>query len=226
MERFTVEASERTPGGKNVARRLRRDGRIPAVFYGKGAAATALAVDPRAILDILHSETGHNTIFTIRQDGQPDANVLIKEYQVDPVRGNLLHVDLLRVAMDVKLKLRVPVEPQGVPEGVKLQGGILDVVTKEIEIECLPADIPDHIKIDVSPLKIGDLIRVRDLVEDPKVRFLSDGDVVVVTVTAPRLEEAPKPEEAVEAPAATEPEVIKKGKAVTEEGAEGAAEKK
>ncbi|MBI1746567.1 MAG: 50S ribosomal protein L25 [Acidobacteria bacterium] len=223
MQQFLVNATVRSSRGKNEARRLRQQGWIPAVFYGKGQTSAALSVTPADIQAVLRSETGHNTIFLLKMDSQHEANVLIRDYQVDPVRGHLLHVDLLNVAMDVKLKVRVPVETVGVPEGVKLQGGILDVVTKEIEVECLPADIPDHIKVDVSNLKIGDVVRVQSVAADPKLRYVTEKDVVIATVSAPRLEEAPKPEEAVAAP--TEPEVIKKGKAVTEEGVPGTADK-
>lgn len=224
MQQFSVNAVERPQRGKNRARQLRRQGMIPAVYYGKGADAVTLALEPTAIQEILHSETGHNTIFTVKMPGSREANVLIREYQLDPVKGTLLHIDLLHVAMDVKLKVKVPVEVTGVPEGVKLQGGILDVVTREIEVECLPADIPDHIQVDVAELKIGDVIRLHSVPENPKYRFVTDKDVVIATVSAPRMEEAPKPEETAAA-TVTEPEVIKKGKGVTEEGAEGAAEK-
>lgn len=217
MVERTLEAHQRTDLGKNQVRRLRQRGLIPAVFYGKGQQPTLLAVDPKAVHQVLHSETGQNTIFSLKVDGTSQANVLIRDYQLDPVKGTLLHVDFLHVAMDVKLKVTVPIEVAGTPQGVKLYGGVLDVVSKEIEVECLPSDIPDHIKVEVSNLNIGDVIRLGDLPVDDKIRFLGDKDTVIATVVAPRVEEEEaKPVEAAEG--AAEPEVIKKGKVAEEEG--------
>jgi large subunit ribosomal protein L25 len=223
MKEFVVKAEVRNDFGKNKTRRLRKSGRVPAVFYGRAESTAHLSIDPKAIYEILHSETGHNTIFSLAMDGK-EAKVLIRDYQLDPIKGSLLHVDLLHVAMDVKLKVDVPIEIVGVPEGVKLQGGILEIVSKELEVECLPGDIPDHIKVDVASLMIGQAIRLGDVPVDPKIRFLGDKDVVIATVVPPKAEEEPKPAEVAEE-AAAEPEVIKKGKAAAEEE-EGAAEKK
>ncbi|NLV32184.1 MAG: 50S ribosomal protein L25 [Acidobacteria bacterium] len=209
-----IEAQARTPEGKNANRRIRRSGRIPAVIYGRGKASVAVSVDPVAVLDILHSEAGRNTIFNVSVDGSAGNPAMVKDYQRHPIKGNLLHVDLMEIAMDRRLVLSVNVELHGEAQGVKLEGGTLDFVTRAVEIECLPTDIPESIKIDVGPLKINDYVRVRDLDLGDKVAILSEPDVVIVTVTPPVKEEA-----AAEAEPAAEPEVAKKGK-----GEEGAAE--
>jgi large subunit ribosomal protein L25 len=222
MSQIVLEVQRRTPGGKNANRRLRSSGRIPAVVYGPGRQPVAIMVYPQHLTDILYSESGRNTIFTVSVDGKERANAMVKDYQLDPVKGRLIHADFLEIAMDKLLELTVNIEVVGEPEGVKLDGGIMDVVTRAIEVECLPADIPESIKIDVSHLKINDYIRVKDLPIDPKVKILSDSEVVIVTIVPPIKEE----EVPVEAPAeAAEPEVIKKGK-VAEEGEEEEAGKK
>jgi len=210
MSQFVIEAQQRTPGGKNVNRRLRGSGLIPAVIYGPGRDPIALSVDPQAVSDILHSDSGHNTIFTVRVDGGEPANVMVKDYQLDPTRGNLIHADFLRIAMDQLLELSVDVEVVGEAEGVKVGGGILDLVTRSIDIMCLPADIPESIQVDVSSLKINDYIRVKNLPVDPKYKILTEPEVVIVTVAPPVKEEVPV-EAAPAEPA--EPELIKKGKA-------------
>ncbi len=216
MEQIVIEAQRRIPAGKNANRRIRKAGRIPAVVYGAGKEALPLLVDPDALSDILHSQSGHNTIFGVSVDGGSQATVMVKDYQLDPVRGNIIHADLYEIAMDQLLKLTVDVEMIGEAEGVKL-GGIMDVVTRSLEVECLPADIPKSIRVDVSPLQVNDYIRVKNLPADPKVRILSDPEVVIVTIVPPVKEEVPV-EVAPAGPA--EPEVIKKGK-VAEEGEEG-----
>jgi large subunit ribosomal protein L25 len=172
-------------------------------------------VVPEDVQAILHSESGRNTIFNISVDGSEQNNAMVKDYQLDPVRGNLIHADFFEIAMDRLLELTVNIEIAGEAEGVKLDGGIMDFVTREIQVECLPSDIPESIRVNVSHLKINDYIRVKNLQTDAKVRILTDPEVVIVTIVPPVKEEVP-----VEAaPEAAEPEVIKKGKAV-EEGAE------
>ncbi len=213
-----IEAQLRTPGGKNVNRRIRKAGKIPAVIYGRGKEPIVVSVDPITVKTILHSETGRNTIFTMSVDGTEQSNAMVKDYQLDPVHGNLIHVDFLQIAMDRLLELTVNVEIVGEAEGVKLDGGIMDIVTRSIEVECLPSDIPESIKVDVSALKINDYIRVKNLQTDAKVKILTDPEVVVVTIVPPIKEEVPV-EAAAAAAETAEPEVIKKGKAV-EEGAE------
>src|SRR5438093_106372 len=215
MSQIIVEAQRRSSRGKNSNRRLRVAGRIPAVMYGPGKEPLPVAVDPERVTGILYSESGHNTIFTVSVDGKEHANAMVKDYQLDPVKGNLIHADFLEIAMDQLLELTVDIEIVGEAQGVKLDGGIMDLVTRSIQVECLPADIPESIKVDVSALKINDYIRVKDIQSVSNVRILTDPEVVIVTIVPPIKEEAP-----VEAPAATsEPEVIKKGKA--EEGEAG-----
>ncbi|MBZ5499011.1 MAG: 50S ribosomal protein L25 [Acidobacteriia bacterium] len=223
MQQIVVEAQRRTPAGKNANRRLRKSGHIPAVVYGAGREALPLLVDPDAISEILHSQSGHNTIFAVSVDGGAQANVMVKDFQLDPVRGAIIHADFYEIAMDQLLKLTVDVEMVGEAEGVKVDGGIMDVVSRSLEVECLPSDIPKSIRIDVSALKINDYIRVKNLPIDPKVRILSDPEVVIVTIVPPVKEEVVEVVAAPVAPA--EPEVIRKGKAVEEGEGEGGEEK-
>jgi large subunit ribosomal protein L25 len=220
MAQIVVDAQRREASGKNSNRRLRRAGRIPAVIYGSNKGSIPVAVDPVAVHGILTSETGHNTIFALKVDGGDQANAMVTDYQLDPVSGALIHTDFLKIAMDQLLEVTVDIEVVGEAAGVKLDGGIMDTVTREIEIECLPGDIPESIKVDVSHLKINEYVRVKDIPVDPKVKILTEPDVVIVTIVPPIKEEVP-----VEAPVeAAEPEVIKKGK-VTEEGEEASEAK-
>jgi large subunit ribosomal protein L25 len=212
MSQIVVEAERRQAGGKNVNRRLRCSGKIPAVMYGRGREPIPLTVTPEAVRKILFSESGRNTIFTVTVDGGQHTNAMVKDYQLDPVRGNLMHTDFFEIAMDRLLELEVNIEIVGEAEGVKLDGGLMDIVTRTIQVECLPADIPDSIEVDVSHLKINDYIRVKNLTADPKVKILTEPEVVIVTIVPPVKEEVP-----VEAPVeAAEPEVIKKGKTLEE----------
>jgi large subunit ribosomal protein L25 len=212
-----LEAKAREVGGKNEARRTRREGRVPAVVYGatkeRGKDGTPIAVDPKALRRILHSESGANTLISLKLDGS-DTRVLIKDYQLDPVTHEILHADFYRVAMDRALRVTIPVIVKGEAKGIKQQGGILEFVRREIEVECLPADIPEHVEADISELMLHQGIRVRDIATSPKWKPVSDPDMMLVHVIMPKVEEAAAPAEAVVAtPAATaEPEVIKKGK--------------
>jgi large subunit ribosomal protein L25 len=213
----TLDGLKRDSFGKNEARRLRVQGRIPAVLYGgqkTGENAEPIAVDPKVLMRILHSDSGLNTLISLSVNGT-STRVLVKEYQVDPVTHKLLHVDFYRIAMDKLLTVTVPVIVKGEPKGVKQQGGVLDFVHRDVEVECLPADIPDNIEIDVSELLLNESIRVREIAPDPKFKLLTDGDVMLVHVMMPKVEE-PEPAAADVAAAATaapvEPEVIKKGK--------------
>jgi large subunit ribosomal protein L25 len=221
----TLEAVKREGRGKNEANRLRASGRIPAVVYGtrkdgNNAGATAVAVDPKAVLRILHSESGANTLINLRVEGS-EARVMVKEYQLDPVTHQLLHADFYQLAMDKAITVTVPIVLKGEPRGVKQQGGLLDFVTRELQVQCLPSDIPEHIDIDVSELMLHQAVRVRDIPENPKWKPLNEPDTMIVHVVVPKVEEAPAAEEAeVAAPVAgAEPEVIKKGK-VEKEGEE------
>jgi large subunit ribosomal protein L25 len=208
----TLQAEKREGTGKNEARRLRAKGRIPAVVYGaeKGK-AVPIAVDPKTLLRILHSESGVNTLIGLQLDGG-DTRVLVKEYQLHPIDHRLLHADFYQVAMDKALTVTVPVVLKGEARGVKQQGGVVDFVHREIDVEVLPGDIPENITIDISELMLGQGVRLRDVhTEGSKWKPLSDPDMMIVHVVAPRAEEAPAVAEA--APAAgAEPEVIKKGK--------------
>jgi large subunit ribosomal protein L25 len=213
-----LEAQARDSFGKNEARRTRRDGLVPAVLYGAAAEggsreATPIAVRPKALLKILHSESGANTLIALKLEGAGDARVLVKEYQLDPITHQLLHADFYRVAMDRMLQVTIPVVVRGEPKGVKQQGGILEFIRREIEVECLPGDIPEHVEVDVSELMLHQGVRVRDLAANPKWKPVSEADMMLVHVIMPKVEEAPAPAEAaVVAAAPAEPEVIKKGK--------------
>jgi large subunit ribosomal protein L25 len=226
MPEIVVAAQKRGETGKNVNRRLRRQDRIPGVVYGRQADPVTVSVSPKEIGAILRSASGENTLFDLELEGSR-RKVILKEYQVEPLKGRLLHADFYEVALDQILQVSVHVEVQGTPVGVKTQGGVLDLVTRELEIECLPTDIPDKITVDVSALEIGKHLRVSDLTLPAKLKILTEPDVVIVHVVAPRAEEEVAPAAAAEAApaeAGTEPEVIKKGKA-TAEGEEDKPEK-
>jgi large subunit ribosomal protein L25 len=210
-----LEAVSRDTFGKNEARRTRREGKVPGVLYGgDGQKATPIAVDPRALLRILHSEAGQNTLISLKMAGNGDTRVLVKDFQLDPITHQVLHADFYRVAMDRVLQVTIPVVVHGEPVGVKQQGGVLEFIRREIEIECLPGDIPEHIDVDVSDLMLHQGIRVRDIATNPKWKSITEGDAMLVHVIMPKAEEAPAPAEAAAVATATpaEPEVIKKGK--------------
>jgi len=210
---------------KNAARRVRVAGKIPAVLYGAGHEPVALEVDPKQISRILFSETGHNTIFDVTFGGEAAAKAMIVDWQREPIKDRLIHIDLKRIALDKTLKVSVRVKLLGTAAGVKTAGGILDQVLREVEIECLPADIPSHIDVDVSGLNLFDVLRVKDLPHSEKIKYLEDEDATVAHVVAIREEVAPVVEAEVVAAAGTpaEPEVAKKGK--TEPAADAAAKK-
>ncbi len=199
---------------KNAARRVRVAGKIPAVVYGVGHEAVAVEVDPKHISKILFSETGHNTIFDVEIAGQPAAKAMIVDWQREPINDRLIHIDLKRIALDKPLRVKVRVKLLGIPVGVKVSGGILDQVLREVEIECLPADIPSHIDVDVSELALFGSLRVGDLPHTGSIKFLNAEDATVAHVISIREEVAPAADAAaaVAAPAAGEPEVAKKGK--------------
>ncbi len=210
----------REAGNKNSARRVRVGGKIPAVVYGAGKETTTVAVDPRQVLRILHSESGHNTIFDLALDSARE-KAMIVDWQFEPIKGRLLHVDLQRIAMDKKLTVTVPVVLKGEAAGVKQEGGILEQIVREIEIECLPADIPKSIEVDISHLTFGVEVRVKDIAHSDKLKFLTDGDQMIAHITSVKEEVVATPEAAAEAAATpAEPEVIKKGKQEVEGEAE------
>jgi large subunit ribosomal protein L25 len=218
----TLQAEKREGRGKNEARRLRAAGRIPAVVYGaEKNKAVEIAVDPKVLLRILHSESGVNTLIGLQGVDFAGGKVLVKEYQLDPIDHKLLHADFYAVAMDKAITVTVPIVLKGEPKGVKQQGGIVDFVNRELEVECLPGDIPEHIDVDVSELMMHQGIRVRDLQADAKWKPISEPDMMIVHVVTVKAEE-PAPAEAAAATAAApapaaEPEVIKKGKKEEEE---------
>jgi large subunit ribosomal protein L25 len=213
----TLEAKPRETLGKNEARRTRRAGSVPAVLYGATGdggrrEAIPISVDPRDLLRILHSESGANTLISLKLAGHGDTRVLVKEYQLDPVTHDVLHADFYRVAMDRLIRVTIPVTVHGEPKGVKQQGGVLEFIRREIEIECLPGDIPEHVDIDVGDLMLHQGVRVRDIATDPKWKPITEGEAMLVHVIMPKAEEAPAPEAAAAPAAPAEPEVIKKGK--------------
>jgi large subunit ribosomal protein L25 len=224
MAQIIVQGAPRTTRGKNEARRLRVSGNVPATLYGGKGEALSLAVNTKQVTAILRSETGHNTLFQVDFGGKQEP-AIVKDWQVDPVSGNLLHVDLLRVAMDVRMKVKVPVHTFGEPAGVKVQGGVFEVVTREVEVECLPADIPTEFKMDVSGLMLNQSLRASDLaIDKTKLKLLTEANAVLAHVVALRVEEEKPVEAAVTGAVPAEPEVIKKGKKEVEgeEGAEAA----
>jgi large subunit ribosomal protein L25 len=208
---------------KNHARRVRVAGKIPAVVYGAGQDAVAVSVDPKVITKILHSDSGHNTIFDLNVEGSAIVKAMIVDWQNEPIKGHLLHIDLKRIAMDKAMRVSVPIQLTGVPVGVKTQGGILEHVLREVEIECLPSDIPSHLDVDVSSLEINGAIHVSDLPHSGSIKFLGDEHATVAHVTAIREEVV-----AADAVAATtaEPEVAKKGKTDAAAAAAPAADAK
>jgi len=212
----TLKAARRTTVGKNEANRLRVSGKIPAVLYGGAKKeAESVAVDPKELMHIMHSDSGLNTLINLQVEGVGDTRVLVKAYLLHPVSHKLLHADFYRVAMDKVLRVTVPIRITGEAKGVKAQGGIVDFVHRDLVIECLPGDIPEHITVDVTELMLNEGIRVRDLASDAKWKALSEADMLIVHVIAPKVEAEPTPaaDAAAAAPTApAEPEVIKKGK--------------
>jgi len=219
-----VKGESRKPGTKGDARRARKAGKVPAVLYGAKKEPVALSVDPKSISKILRSDSGHNTIFDLDVNGEK-TKAMIVDWQYEPIKGALLHIDLKRIAMDKAIRVSVPIHIKGEPIGVKQEGGILDIVIREVEVECLPADIPPHIDADVSELVFGKVLRVSDLPHGGKLKFITDANQAVAHITHIKEEVVATPVEGAVAAEAgpAEPEVIKKGKQETEEGAEGAA---
>jgi large subunit ribosomal protein L25 len=219
---ITVAAELRESRGKNEARRLRVKGSMPAVVYGGEGGPEPVAVSPKELTRILESKTGHNTIFNLDLAGKSSIPVMIVDWQFEPIRGSLLHADLKRIDLNKRIIVNVPVVTQGDPRGVKLQGGIHEIITREIEIECLPNDIPEQYVVNVSELGIGQSIRAGDIPLEGSVKLLSPPDAVISHVVSLRAEESTAAVTGGEgATPSGEPEVIKKGK--KEEGTEAAA---
>jgi large subunit ribosomal protein L25 len=218
MAEILVSAQSRTERGKNEARRLRAKGMIPAVVYGGKGDSVAVAVDPKTLLKVLRSEAGRNTILSLDLGDGGKTSAILKSWQVDPIDEKFLHADFYRIAMDVALKVKVPIQTKGEARGVKVDAGILEIIMREVEVECLPGDIPERIEIDVTDLGIHGALRVSDLKISDKVKILDEADQIVVHVVSVKEEAAPTAAapaegEAGAAPAApAEPEVMKKGK--------------
>jgi len=209
---ITIVAEPRSSRGKNEARRLRAAGQAPAVLYGAGGDAVAVAVSPKEVNKILHSKTGYNTIFNLSVTGGENVPAMVVDWQNDPVKDDLLHVDLKRIDLTLRLKVKVPVHTSGEAKGVKLQGGLLELITREVEIECLPDDIPEQFILDVKELSIGENVRASQIPMTGSMKLLSPADAVVAHVVSLKAEEVAAVD-ATAAPAAAEPELAKtKGK--------------
>src|SRR5713226_3261464 len=214
---ITVTAEVRATRGKNEARRLRVRGFIPAVVYGAYKDSVSIGVSPKELVHILNSKTGHNTIFNLAIQGGENTPVMVVDSQRDPLKGNLLHADLKRIDLEKRIRVSVPVITSGEAAGIKLQGGLLEIISREVEIECLPDEIPEHFVVDVSSLMIGQSVRAGGVALTGSMLLLSPAESVIAHVVAMRAEEAAPAAAVVEAApaeggAAGEPEVIKKGK--------------
>jgi large subunit ribosomal protein L25 len=223
---ITVAAETRDSRGKNEARRLRVRGFAPAVVYGAGKDAVAVAVSPKEVRKILHSNTGQNTIFNLAMQGGESTPVMIIDWQSDPVKDTLLHVDMKRIDLSKRLHVKIPVHTKGEPKGVKIQGGLFEVITREIEIDCLPDDIPEQFTVDVSEMMIGQNLRASEVHLSGSMKLVSAADQVIAHVVSLRAEEEPAAAEAAAPTGAAEPEVIKKGKKEEEGAAPAAADTK
>lgn len=216
MAEITVQAVNRAERGKGASRRIRRGGMVPGIVYGTKKDNISIAVDPKNLMRVLRSEAGRNAIIKMEIEGHGATSVILKAWQVDPVKENFLHADFLRIAMDVALRLTVPIAIRGEARGVKTDGGILELILREIEVECLPADIPERIEVDVTDLGLNRSVRVSDLTTSERVKILNEPEMVVVHVISVKEEVAAAPAATAEAGATpatpAEPEVVKKGK--------------
>ena len=225
MAEMTLQAKSRAEFGKGASRRIRRDGMVPAIVCGGSADNVPVALDPKQIYGVLRSEAGRNTILSLEVEGAGKSIVILKDWQVDPVNAAILHVDFQRIAMDKIIRVTVPIAIRGEAIGVKTGEGLLDLVVREVEVECLPRDIPERIECDVSGLALHDSIRVGDLPTPDKVEILAEADRIVAHVVVLRVEEEEAATEAEEGEAVPvegadegEPEVIAKGKKEEERG--------
>ena len=223
MEKVTVEVEKRNQTGKHGLHELRRSGKIPAILYGGSGDSVLVQLAPRQLAGVLGSRAKHHTLFQLQVQGGEQTLAMIAETQWEPVKGTLRHVDFKRVLMDRKIRVHVPINISGEARGIKEQGGVLEVVLRDIEVECLPADLVEEFAIDATPMMLNESVRVSDLQArvGEKVRFLRELQAVICHVVTPRAVEEVKPAEAAAAEGPAEPEVIKKGK-VAEEGEEGA----
>ena len=222
---ITVAAEVRTSRGKNEAHRTRRAGLIPAVVYGAYQDPVSVAVNPREINKIIRSNTGYNTIFTLAVQGGESTPVMVVDQQLDPIRGTLLHADLKRIDLTKRIRVTVPVHTEGEPAGVKVQGGLLEIITRSIEIECLPDEIPESFVVNVSELMIGQSKRASNVALSGSMKLVSAADTVIAHIVALRAEEVAATPDAAAATTA-EPEVVKKGKKEEDAPAEEKGKKK
>ena len=216
---IVVKSEKRQGLGTNAARRLRAQGFVPAVLYGESMESRPLVLSKKDIVQILRLETGENTIFKVVVDAE-QYDAMIKDLQVDPATDELLHADLIRISMDKPVRVTVPVVHRGEPVGVKTEGGFIDFVTREVEVECLPRDIPENIGIDIAELHVNQSMKVENMAIPAGVKIITDPGTVIVLVSMPHKEEefpGEKPEGEVVAEEPTEPEVIKKERAEKEE---------
>ncbi len=218
---LTIKAEKRAEVGKNAARRLRRQGKLPAILYGEGIVNVSLVLNKKDIFSIMKSEARENTIFKIAFDSEL-RDAMIKALQVDPATDELLHADLIQISMDKPIRVSVPIIHKGEAIGVKTEGGFVDFINREVEVECLPKDIPEHIEVDISSLHLHQSLKVENIAPPPGTRIISDPATVLVLIEVPHKEEevvaAAAPEEA--AVEEKEPEVIKKERAEEEKETE------
>lgn len=223
MRTIELDVEKRSTKGKNEARRTRAGGKIPAVVYGAGKPTVAITLDRKALTDAFRGGAAENAIFLLKLSGSDQSrHTMIRDLQRDPVSRKPLHIDFVRVLMDAKIRIKVSIEVVGTAKGVRTEGGILDFVTREVEIECLPGNIPAHLPIDVTELEIGDALRISQIPALEGVTVVDDPEKVLVHVTHPTQEKEPEAAAAEAPPEITEPEVVKKGKVVAaeEEGEE------
>jgi len=227
MSEITVSAESRSDFGKNASRRLRQKGMVPAIIYGGKGDNISVAVDPKALLRVLHSEAGRNTILKLDIAGKGLTSAILKDWQVDPIKENFIHADFYRIAMDVAIRVTIPIAARGEARGVKTDGGILELVLRQIEVECLPGDIPERIEVDVTDLGLNQSVRVSDLPVSVKVKVLQNPDQVVMHVVSVKEEvvaapaaAAPAEGEAAAGATPSEPEVVQTGKKEEEKPAE------
>jgi large subunit ribosomal protein L25 len=227
MKTIELNVERRPSTGKNEARRFRAQGRIPAVVYGGGKPTVPITLEHRALSDAFRAGAGENAIFLLKLAGSEQSrHAMIRDLQRDPLSRKTLHIDFLRVQMDAKIRVKVSIEVIGIAKGVKTEGGILDFVTREVEIESLPSNIPAHLPIDVSELAIGDALRISQIPPIEGVEIVDDPEKVLVHVTHPTQEKEPEVAAAEAEVEITEPEVLKKGKVATEEETEEKSKEK
>lgn len=229
MERVTLNVGKRDKAGKGIARALRRQGMIPAIIY-RGGGSLPIAISKKAMAEFIDSTAGEHTVVNLKFSDGDRKLAILKEYQTDPLNGDILHTDFFEISLTEKVTVNVRIVTHGEPIGVKRDGGILQHVLREIEIKCLPDKIPGHLEADISKLEIGQYIHVKDIQVGEGIEVITTPDEILVNVVAPAVEKEPEaPAEgivAAAAPETVEPEVIKKGKKEEKEEAEGKAEKK